>query len=289
MKNKIFTFSTALLIWMSCSSPDPVIFGTTTNVTITGYNGNIMEPFITRNGDYLLFNNLNAAPENTNLHYALRISDTEFQYQGEFSALSTSYIEGTPSLDINGNLYFISTRSYSTTMSTIYRSVFGSINSNPELVSSIFSSQPGVIAFDVEVSSSGAHLYFSEGTFDPSGNPLTADLIIAEKTTGSTFARLSNSVDILRNINTNQLEYAAGISNDELELFFTRVSTPINSSTIPRIFMASRKSITEAFGMPIEIKSITGFVEAPSPSTDGKLLYFHRRDGDRYQVYVAKR
>ena len=49
-------------------NPNPVIeFGQPVKVEMIGYTGNIMEPFVSRDGTILLFNNLNAAPENTNL------------------------------------------------------------------------------------------------------------------------------------------------------------------------------------------------------------------------------
>src|SRR5947199_3457406 len=79
-------------------------------VQVIGYAGNIMEPFISRDGTTLLFNNLNAAPENTNLHWATRINDSSFQYRGEISGINTPDLEGVASLDRNGILYFVSTR-----------------------------------------------------------------------------------------------------------------------------------------------------------------------------------
>lgn len=60
-------------------TPNPSLeFGQPTKVDVKGYSGNIMEPFLSRDCNILLFNNLNAAPENTNLHWATVINDSAF-------------------------------------------------------------------------------------------------------------------------------------------------------------------------------------------------------------------
>ncbi len=288
------TWNSVLLIclWlMGCTnkSADPAVFGAPVKVNINGYSGNIMEPFISRDGAYLLFNNLNSLPENTNLHYAKRISDTEFDYKGEIDGVNTPDLEGTPTMDKFGNLFFVSTRSYQSTLATIYRAQFSSgTASNVELVNGISKNQSGIVNFDVEVDNSGDFLYFVDGTFDASGNTTTADLVIAEKS-GSAFQRLSNSADILKNINSSQLEYAASISVDGLELFFTRLATPITSSSTPQIFVATRTKADGVFGNPVRIAALDGFIEGPSISADGKTLYFHKKDNGKFQVYLTRR
>jgi WD40-like Beta Propeller Repeat len=277
------------LITCTSKSSDPAVFGSPIKVLVKGYSGNIMEPFITRNGAYLLFNNLNASPENTNLHYATRISDEEFQYKGEIDGANTPDLEGTPTMDKDGNLYFVSTRSYLNTLATIYHASFSSgVAFNVELVNGISKNQSGSVNFDVEVDNSGDYLYFVDGEFDNSGNPSTADIVIAKKS-GSSFQRLSNSADILKNINTSALEYASSVSVDGLELFFTRVSAPITSSSVPQIFMANRSNTNAAFGTPVRIDALNGFIEGPSISADGKTLYFHRKDNDKFQLYLTRR
>src|SRR5580704_4675534 len=50
-------------------------------VTITGYSGDAMEPFISSDGQYLFFNTLNDAPA-TSLEYATRVNSQEFTYVG---------------------------------------------------------------------------------------------------------------------------------------------------------------------------------------------------------------
>jgi len=258
-------------------------------VIVTGYNGNMMEPFISRDGNTLLFNNLNAAPENTNLHWATRMNDSTFEYKGEVTGVNTTDLEGVPSLDQAGELYFVSTRNYVTTLSTIYQSEFANgIATNVRLVEGLSKMQAGWLNFDVEVSADGSTLYFVDGLFNQSGTPTTADLAIAKKN-GSGFQRISNSNSLLQNVNTNALEYAACISVDQLELYFTRVETPITASSSPAIFLARRQSVDEPFGVPFKIESIRGFAEAATIAPDQKTIYFHMKENDKFGLYMIRK
>jgi len=74
-------------------------FGAPQRVTIRGYDGDAMEPFITKDGLYLLFNNRNDPRTNTNLHFAARVDGLTFQYRGEIKGVNTPVLEGVPSLD----------------------------------------------------------------------------------------------------------------------------------------------------------------------------------------------
>lgn len=102
--------------------PDPPEFSNPESVAIRGYSDDAMEPFLTRDGSYLLFNNSNDPAADTNLHYAERVDDLTFDYRGEISGANTTALDAVPTADAMGNIYFISTRSYSQTLSTIYRS-----------------------------------------------------------------------------------------------------------------------------------------------------------------------
>ena len=228
MKNAIvqlLLFCILLFSLTGCSTSNNVnnnnaviAFGTPVKVTINGYSGNTMEPFLSRDGSILLFNNLNSAPENTNLHWATRINDSSFEYKGEIAGINTADLEAVPSLDKAGNLYFVSTRNYATALSTIYQGNFSNgVATNVNLVNGISKLQAGWVNFDVEVTEDGQTLYFVDAQFDQSGVPLSADLIIAGKSSNG-FQRLPGAAAIMQNINTNALEYAACISADELEL-----------------------------------------------------------------------
>ena len=54
----------------SLAAPDYTGFGPARVVTIQGYSGDAMEPFITRDGRFLIFNIRNDPPERTDLFYA---------------------------------------------------------------------------------------------------------------------------------------------------------------------------------------------------------------------------
>ena len=258
-------------------------------VNVTGYNGTIMEPSLSRDGNTLLFNNLNAAPENTNLHWATRVNDSTFEYKGEINGINTIDLEGVPSLDESGELYFVSTRNYANTLSTLYQSEFANgLATNVRLVEGLSKMQAGWLNFDVEVSADGGTLYFVDGLFNQGGTPTTADLAIAKKN-GSGFQRVSNSNSLLQNVNTNALEYAACISVDQLELYFTRVETPITASSSPSIFLARRQTVNEPFGVPFKIESIKGFAEAATIAPDQKTIYFHMKENDKFGLYMIRK
>ena len=144
------------------------------------------------------------------------------------------------------------------------------------------------VNFDVEVSADGQTLYFVDGQFDQTGNPKIADFVIAKKN-GLSFQRVLNSNEFMQNINTRALEYAACISADELEFYFTRLQLPITANSFPEIFISTRQSKNEAFGNPTKIQSITGFAEAPTISPDKKTLYYHKKDNNLFGLYMVRK
>ena len=269
--------------------PAEVSFGVPRRVEMRGYTGNLMEPFLSRDGGRLFFNNLNSAPENTNLHWATKVNDSTFQYQGEIAGVNTPDLEGVPTLDAANTLYFVSTRSYVSTLSTIYRATLaGGTATNVQLVDGISRLEPGWVNFDVEVSADGQQLYFVDGKLNSTGIPQSADLVLAGKTP-SGFARLPGSASLLQNINTSALEYAASIASDGLSLYFTRVQVPLTATSTPEILVATRLTPTEPFGQPKRIASITGFAEAPTIAPDGKRLYFHQKENNVFALFMVSR
>src|SRR5580698_6132222 len=67
-------------------------FSNPTPVTITGYSGDAMEPFISKNAQYLFFNNRNDPSINTNLFYASRVDDQTFDYIGPVPGVNSSQL-----------------------------------------------------------------------------------------------------------------------------------------------------------------------------------------------------
>src|SRR5437764_1438319 len=117
--------------------------------------------------------------------------------------------------------------------------------------------------------------------------PKSADIAIAVRD-GSGFRRHPASAAFLRNVNTPALEYAPAISADLLELFFTRAAS-LSGAAQPAIYRSSRRSRDEPFGVPQRIAAITGFVEAPTLSGDGRSLYYHRLEDNRFVIYRVSR
>jgi hypothetical protein len=187
-------------------------------------------------------------------------------------------------MDREGVFYFVSTRSYNQTASTIYQGKFasGSI-SNIELAPGILTSTPGIVNFDAEISGNGETLYFVESQFTLAGRPKTARIWIARRT-GNSFHRDPLSATILQQINTDTLNYAPTTSLSELEIFFTRLDPDG-----PAIYTASRTTAAAAFGAPRKIRAITGFAEAPTLSHDEKSLYYHKKEKGRFVLYRVTR
>lgn len=59
----VFACGFLLLVERSQGSPLSVAFADPERVTIQGYDGDAMEPFLSRDGRFLLFNNRNDPPE----------------------------------------------------------------------------------------------------------------------------------------------------------------------------------------------------------------------------------
>ena len=245
-------------------------------VTITGNRQDAMEPFLTRDDKVLFFNNSNAPMVDTNLFWATKVDDLTFQLQGEIGGVNGPALDAVASMDLSNNFYFVSTRSYDMTLSTIYSGNYskGSV-SGTAIVAGVSPTRRGFVDFDQEISADGNTLYFTEGLFTGGSVPASSEQLIARRSDNG-FIRDAQGKEILRTINSaGRLNYAACTSADELEIFFTRLT-----GKGPTILMASRTSTTKPFGAAEKIPAITGFVEAPTISPNGRSLYFHRRNPD---------
>lgn len=115
--------------------------------------------------------------------------------------------------------------------------------------------------------------------------PQSADIVIAVRS-GTGFARLGESADILRTVNTDALEYAACISADGLTILFNRARTGVGGGVA--IHMATRTRTSEAFGVPARLVDVDGFVEGATFAPDEKTIYYHKREGTRFVIYRAR-
>ncbi len=266
------------------------VFDWPERIAILGYNGNAIEPFISRDGAYLFFNNA-GGPTGKDLFYATSIDETTYQFEGAITSINTPAVDGVPTMDDAHTFYYVTTATYDPPNSydTLYKGKWsGTTVIDIEPLTGLAITIPGMINFDIEISADGTTIYFADGDFSGGlGFPETADLAIAVDT-GTGFIRHPDSEKILANVNTPTLEYAACISRDGLELFFTRLDLDTMETWIYR---ATRHETGSPFGTPERIEAITGFVEAPTLSPDEKSLYYHRLNPDTnmFEIYRVTR
>lgn len=267
-------------------------FSAPTKVTINGYTDHAMEPSISRDvpGNILFFNSLNAGG-NTSLYYATRVNDSTFTYVDEIGGVNGAppHLDAVASMDENDIFYFISTRNWPGEIRNVYTGAFsgGVVTGLVNLDGDFYINRPGWIIMDGEISPDGLQYYFVNAHFSGGAVPDRSDIGVAEYISANTFNRIADNDAVMASVNTWRcLEYAPSISDDGLELFFTRLDLCAVTS---EILVAKRSSASGPFGEPARIGSITGFVEAPSISYDGKKLYYHMNDAGVYTIYMVTR
>ena len=277
------------------SNPNPISeFKNEQRITILGYSSDAMEPFISKDGNYLFFNNYQGDNEKE-LYYAERINDVIFEFKEKIQGVNSSAVDGNPTMDEDNIFYFISTRNINTETKTIYSGVFnnGTVSNLHEINGTINISTPYWINMGVEVSKNGNSLFVSNAKFNPGENaPYKGNIRFALKE-GSEFNIPNNENDILKNINTdNAIEYAGELSSDELELFYSQVT--LSNPPIFKLYYAKRTQTNGVFDSPISItepfaKNREAFVEGPSLSNDGKRLYYHKLEDNVFSIFMLSR
>ena len=264
-------------------------------VLMEGYAGAAMEPFISPDGRYLFFNNENDAGVNTNIHFAERTGKLSFHYLGELPGVNSEVLDAVPSMDRAGHFYFTTVRDYVRTLRSLYTGEFdGKAVRNVRPVPGDISPKTlGTINMDASISPDGQTLYISRAVMAPGAPaPKQSDLMVA-RLKGGVFSIDPDSGRIMKNINTGALEYAPAVSGDGRELYFTRASQLMSGSDATgariRIMVATRGSVDEPFGEPRVLAVLTGFVEAPTISIDGKELFCHKKVGGTFVIYRAER
>jgi len=253
-------------------------------VRIIGYNSNAMEPFISRDGKYLFFNDKTKG--NKDIFYATHIDDFTFKFMGEVKGINTNEVDGVPSMDKDNNFYYVSTGEYKAPkFNTLYRGKFqdGEVT-NIIALDELSIRKSGWLNMDAEISKDGNTLYSTINYFSGKLFPDNSTFFIANKQKDGSFKEAKNSKAIFKNINTdNFLEYAASISSDGLKIFFTKgnIKTKQLSS-----FIATRSNKNAPFSKPEKLTAITGLSEAPAITDDEKLLYYHYLDGKYFSIYA---
>ena len=270
------------------NDPDYKTFNNEEAVEIIGYGGSAMEPFISRDGKYLFFNNSGDDGSTINLHYSQKVNDRSFEYLGELPGANSSMLDGVANMDSSGNLYFTSMRNYSSSLQSLYGGVFigDSLTNVSSIDQKMTRNQGGYVNFDSEVSKDGNTLYFATGKFTDNNFPDEADLYVAHKQNG-VFEIATDSDELMKNLNTDLLEYAASISSNGLEIFFNRSNIPTLELTI---WQSKRTAQDLPFEEPIQITAIQGIqTEGASISDDGKTLYYHKKHNDVFKIFKVSR
>jgi Tol biopolymer transport system component len=149
---------------------------------------------------------------------------------------------------------------------------------------------------DVEVSWDGNTLLVSRAVWDMAGIRVSliasGDIELYRKGAAG-FVSDPSSADVFANVNSEDVEYAAALSQNRLELFFTRI--PKKALKQERVTSYLGCAVREtATGIFSNVRILAGegkdeFVEGPSLSSDGRELYFHRRSGKRMQLMLMSR
>ena len=295
------------LIIISCSSNDSEItesptypsFGSKIEVTINDLSFDAMEPFISSDGNYLFFNNLNDGI-NTKLYYATKIDDSTFNYVGELTGtnqLTSPHLDAVADMDSNGNFYWTSTRNYPAELNNLFHGNFsaGNVNDIERVQGDFNMNTPGWLVMDHGISLDGQFLYFNNARFDDANcqGPCETTLGVAEKNNASAFTTLPNSDLILQNINdVNYIYYAPCISSDNLELYFTRyLKGQITSGTIFEICVAVRSNSLSEFSIPKVLfsEAISNLIEAPTLTVDKNIIYYHRKISGSHKIMMRYR
>lgn len=271
-------------------------------VEIVGYPTaiyqNIQEPFISRDGQYLFFNSGQSEFNKDLLYAKWDITQDSFVFQGEIQGVNTaSNLEANPTMDDNYNFFYINNTAAPSWISTgTFQPDTMNLSSDSSILglpSIELSGSTATVNMGVEISSDGNTLYFSRAVFLNAGQPnqviSTSDILFAKKIDDAFVYDEATAVMIMQYINTDEdLEYAACISEDGLELFFTRLASDTITDATPdsQIMRAVRSNTSEAFSVPQPVDGIPNhskFVEAPT--LYGNTLYYHQFDDRVANLY----
>ena len=274
-------------------------FGPEIDVSINGLTFDAMEPFISPDGNYLFFNNINDGVD-TKLFYATKINDSTFTSVAELTGTTQTaeyHLDAVADMDSNGNFYWTSTRDYPAELDNLFYGIFnsGEVRDIERVRGDFNMNIPGWLIMDHGISLDGQFLYFSNARFDDQNcvGPCETQLGIAQKVNANTFNTLPNSTTILQNINDDDyVYYAPCISSDNLELYYTRyLKGPITASTVFEICVAVRNNAVDSFSTPKVLfsETISDLIEASTLTTDKNIIYYHKKIPGSHKIVMRYR
>lgn len=273
------------------------LYGNPQPTRIDGYGDDCMEPFITGDGKYLLFNNSNSPFVDTHIHLCKRIGENHFQHLGILVGSVSKSKDMAPTIDAEGRLFYTCLLSYEKDGQSIYCGDFAgeTLKNIAPANGDISPRKPGEINMDCDISSDGKTLVLSRAHFaNPFLPPDKSDLAIVEKENGK-FSLNPQGQSVLSKLNTSALEYAPCQTADQLELYFTRASK--KAATVDakkfdpyfRIMVARRNNRFSAYEEPERLEPLTGFIEAPTITKDKQEMFFHKKVDEKFRIFRAKR
>tara|TARA_R110001592_G_scaffold16881_14_gene71729 strand:- start:18771 stop:19949 length:1179 start_codon:yes stop_codon:yes gene_type:complete len=259
-------------------------------VNIKGYDDDAMEAFISRDGRYLFFNSLKTKNRSKDIFYAERIDDYNFRFKGQVKPINTAAVEGVPTMDENGNFFYVSTHAYKPKhLVTMFKGTFNDgMVTNITPLRAISLNKGGWLNMDSEISADGNTLYSTQSFFSRGADAPSVSYFFYAKKKGDIFEPQADSAEIFKNINQDKIVYGTSISKDELELLYTRLL--IDEKRIESM-RATRTNKNAPFEKPEHIKAITGFSEAPAFGHNEDLIYYHKQstsDG-KFRIHALHR
>lgn len=262
-------------------------------INIEGYKDSAMEPCISCDGQYLFFNNSNEESADTHIHFAKRLSENCFSYQGILVGTRSSKKDMAPSLDRSDQMYFTSLRSFDVDHKSLYSGLWhvNEVKEVAALDGNISPTKPFLINMDSCVSPDGNILFISRAQFFPFEHvPRQSDLIVATRDNNGKFQLAPKLQDFLNLVNTSALEYAPAITEDLRELYFTRCHLGKNGrETYFETMVARRNSVDKPFDLPERLSAIEGYSEAPSITLNKQELYYHKLCGGAFRIFRVTR
>jgi hypothetical protein len=300
-----------LLLWSadkhSAAAPAPAASNTAfpdaEPVTILGYAGSAEVPYLTPDGNYLVFDDrTDAGHPPVKIRYAKRINDTTFQYVGEVGNVNLpGTINFEMTLDDRNNFYFtrVDVPPNPHGQPSLYRGVWrdGTVTGITPVPG--VTQVPGVINQDATLSHDGRQLIF--GSWDYVHKCLRYKLAV-ENTDGS-FAvadesqpQLANYAQVFKKMMLNNylnqctplphpgmthsmLMGPVNLSHSGLAVVFTMIH-PTGGMPVEKSYIATRTSTSQPFGQAQALIANGRVVEGGSFSADDRLLYFHLSNSD---------
>jgi len=271
-------------------SVDDYSFGPPEAVTIDGYTGDAMEPFVTRDGRWLIFNTRNGPKDQTDLMLARRIDDRHYTFVGPLAGANSASLDGVASVDRDGRFFFVSNRDYDRTGNTLWTARFadGRVDNVRPLETDFTPKKLLRLNIDLEISADGSELIVAENRWNLfKARPARSHLAVSRRV-GDRFERRPDSDQLMQAINGEALDYAPATTADRRTLYFTRWNPQI-SGDVPRLMVSTRASPAVPWSAPRRIAAAAGFVEGATVVPGECGILYHARIGEAYRLFLIRR